>query len=198
MLYRTVKAHLNCHVEALSPRPTGSLWDYVPEPRLPDVTQPLPNDICAGRVQPNAPDTGTVEEEEDIQTDEEKCDDAKATLKCLGCGRFMHKDDVYPCMYAGCRASPFHLECIELHYERAHPLPQQKAECEGPNEEDVLTRESVEARSQWVDQMTNLSKISMPLGRKLVSAAVVLVSMGLAVGPFWSPAVVDTHVSFLQ
>ena len=101
-------------------------------------------------------------------------------------------------MFAGCHATPFHLECIELHYERAHPLPQREAEWKGSKEEDVLTQESVEARSQWVDRMTNISGTPMPLGRKLVSAAVVLVSMGWVVGPFWSPAVADTYVSFLQ
>ena len=32
MLYHTVKDHLQRHVPVLSSRPTGSLWDFVPEP----------------------------------------------------------------------------------------------------------------------------------------------------------------------
>ena len=46
MFYHTTKDHLARHVEALSVRPTGSLWDYVPEPRL-HAAQPQANDAHA-------------------------------------------------------------------------------------------------------------------------------------------------------
>ena len=49
MLYHTVKDHLVRHVDALSARPTGSLWDYVPEPRL-HSPQPLINDAQSPNV----------------------------------------------------------------------------------------------------------------------------------------------------
>ena len=110
----------------------------------------------------------------------------------------MHRDDVYPCMNAGCHATPFHLECLEEHYQKCRPLPPQEAEENLPDEEDMLAKESVEAHSQLVDRMINISKISMPRGSKLASIAVALVSMGFAVGPFWSADAPDTHVSFLQ
>ena len=65
-------------------------------------------------------------------------------------------------------------------------------------EEEILQKESDEARSQWVDQMTNLSRGAMPLGRKITSVVVALVSVGLAVGPFGSPAAADAPVPLLQ
>ena len=66
------------------------------------------------------------------------------------------------------------------------------------NEEEILQQESDEARSQWVDQMTNISKSAMPRGRKITSILVALVSVGLAVGPFWSPDAADVPVLLLQ
>ena len=145
-----------------------------------------------------------------------------------------------------CPATPFHLECLELHYVQAHPRPQRESEgiltqhsnrerrctlCGGyanvpfyncnfcdaspsyhhgrccywspkqtkeKNEEEILQQESDEARSQWVDQMTNISKSAMPRGRKITSILVALVSVGLAVGPFWSPDAADVPVLLLQ
>ena len=61
-----------------------------------------------------------------------------------------------------------------------------------------LQKEVDDANLQWVDQMTNLSKGAMPLGRKITSVVVALVSVGLAVGPFWSPAAADAPVPLLQ
>ena len=109
----------------------------------------------------------------------------------------MHRDDVYPCM--DCFATPFHAACLELHYEREHPLPQQahKQE-EKTEEEEILQQEADDARSQWVDQMTNLSKIAMPLGRRITSIMVALVSVALAVESFWSPTAADAPVPLLQ
>ena len=131
-----------------------------------------------------------------MQADEDR-GDAEAALRCLGCGRFMHRDDVYGCM--DCPATPFHLECLEPHYEQAHPRPQQAfEEKEKAKEEEILQQESDEARSQWVDQMTNISESATPLGRRIASIVVALVSVGLAVGPFWSPAAADVPVSLLQ
>ena len=104
----------------------------------------------------------------------------------------MHRDDVYPCM--SCHATPFHLGCLEPHYEKAHPRPQHHIHLE----EEILQEESDEARSQWVDQMTNLSNSAMPLGRKITSTMVALVSVGLAVGPFWSSVDADAPASLLQ
>ena len=263
MFYHTMKDHLVRHVDALTARPTGSLWDYVPEPRL-HVAQPLINDARVGVGQPEfateacfvcnvfgpcpctqAVNTGVVDPEEDTMKANEDRGNAEAALRCLGCGRFMHRDDVYGCM--DCPATPFHLECLEPHYEQAHPRPQQAFEgtsnqhskrerrcticgeyanvpfyncnfCDASpsyhhgrccywsprrkkekvNEEEILQYESDEARLQWVDQMTNISKSAMPLGRKIASIVVALVSVGLAVGPFRSPDAADVPVSLLQ
>ena len=47
MFYHTMKDYLVRPVDALTARPTGSLWDYVPEPRL-HTAQPLINDARSG------------------------------------------------------------------------------------------------------------------------------------------------------
>ena len=89
--------------------------------------------------------------------------------------------------------------CLETHYYRQHPRPQQAhKEKEKAEEEEVLQQEADDARSQWVDQMTNLSKIAMPLGRRITSIVVALVSVALAVEPFWSSAAADAPVPLLQ
>ena len=90
----------------------------------------------------------------------------------------------------------FHLECLEGHYHRAHPRAQRKLISEVPDEERVLAQESAVARTQMMDHVANFTKKSMPLGRKCASIAVALVSMGLAVGSFWSPP--HLQVPFLQ
>ena len=101
-------------------------------------------------------------------------------------------------MYAGCHATPFHFECIEVHYERAHPRSQQEAEWEGQKEGYILSQESVEARTQWVDQMMKIKRSPMPFRRKLISFAVAFASVVFVVGPSWSPAAVGTPVPLLQ
>ena len=111
-------------------------------------------------------------------------------------GSFMHGDDVYPCME--CQATPFHLECLEPHYQRAHPRPQEVPEKDVKAEEEILQREADDARAQWVKQMTNLSKIAMPRGRKIAGIAAAIVSVVLAVEPFWSTAAAHAPVSLLQ
>ena len=65
-------------------------------------------------------------------------------------------------------------------------------------EGEVLKQEADDACSQWVDQMTNLSKIAMPLGRRITSIVVALISVALAVEPFWSSAAADAPVPLLQ
>ena len=93
--------------------------------------------------------------------------------------------------------TPF--ECLEPHYDQAHPQPQQaRKEKEKAEEEEILQQEADDACSQWVDQMTNLSKIAMPLGRRITSIVVALVSVALAVEPFWSSAAADAPVPLLQ
>ena len=44
MLYHTVRDHLARHGQVVSVRPTGSFWDYIPEPRL----------FVGGRLAPDA------------------------------------------------------------------------------------------------------------------------------------------------
>ena len=39
MFYHTMKDHLVRHVDPLTSRPTSSLWDYVPEPRLQEAQE---------------------------------------------------------------------------------------------------------------------------------------------------------------
>ena len=196
MFYHTMKDHLVRHVDALTARPTGSLWDYVPEPRL-HAAQPLINDVRVGVGHPN---TGVVDPEEDTMQANEDRGNAEAALRCLGCGRFMHRDDVYPCM--DCHATPFPIECLESHYTRFHPRPQQaEKEKEKAEEREVLRKDADEARSQWVDQMTNLTKISMPLSRRIASIAsivVALISVALTDEPFWATTSADSPVSLLQ
>ena len=73
-----------------------------------------------------------------------------------------------------------------------------KDAAEKAKEEEILQREADDACAQWVDQMTNLSKIAMPLGRRITSVVVALISVALAVEPIWSPAAVDVPVPLLQ
>ena len=100
-----------------------------------------------------------------------------------------------------CQATPFHIECLESHYDQVHPraqLPDKEKEKAEEEEEEILQQEADDARAQWVDQMANLSKIAMPLSRRITSVVVALVSVALAVEPFWSPAAADAPVPLLQ
>ena len=98
-----------------------------------------------------------------------------------------------------CHATPFHLECLESHYDQCTSRPQQAhEEKKKAEEEEILQQEADDACSQWVDQMTNLSKIAMPLGRRIASIVVALVSVAFAVEPFWSSTAADTPVPLLQ
>ena len=183
MLYHTMKDHLIRHVEVLTTRPTGSIWDYIPEPRLHDA-QPPNNDAQPG-------DADFVNPEDMVERDPE------GRIRCHGCGRFMHRDDVYPCM--DCHMSPFHLECLEPHYDQCPARPQRAhKEKEKAEEKEILQEEAEDARSQWAYQMAKLSEITMPLSRKIASIAIALVSVALAVDPFWSPATANTPVSLLK
>ena len=193
MFYYTMKDHLVRHVDALTARPTGSLWDYVPEPCL-QTALPLINDASIGM--------GNSDFEQQASSDvvdsaNEDRDEAADTFRCLGCGQFMHSDDVYLCV--DCPACPFHLLCLELHCSQAHPRPQEAyKEKEKAEEKEILQREADDAHSQWVDQMTNLSKIAMPSSRRITSYVVALVSVALAVESFWSPAAADSPLPLLQ
>ena len=193
MFYHTMKDHLVRHVDALTARPTGSLWDYVPEPCL-QTAPPLINDASIGM--------GNSDFEQQASSDvvdpaNEDRDEAADTFRCLGCGQFMHSDDVYLCV--DCPACPFHLLCLELHCSQAHPRPQEAyKEKEKAEEKEILQREADAACSQWVDQMNKVSKTAMPLSRRIANIVVVLVAVGLVVEPFWSPAAADVPVPFLQ
>lgn len=59
MLYHTVKDHLGRHCQIVSVRPTGSIWDYIPEPRL----------FVGGRLAPDAslPRQGRAHEQETLR-----------------------------------------------------------------------------------------------------------------------------------
>ena len=192
MLYHTTKDHLARRVDALTVRPTGSLWDYVPEPRLHNA-QPLINDAQLSNV-------NVVDPADEVEWFAEE--------KCQGCGKFMFRcavwnlkahalDDAYSCV--NCHAAPFHLECLESHCDRCTARPQQAyKEKEKAEAEEILQQEADDARTQWVNQMTNLSKISMSLGRKITSAVVAFISVALTVESFWSPAAADAPVPLLQ
>ena len=211
MLYHTMKDHLARHVDPLTAQPTSSLWDYVPEPRL-QIAQPLINDARSGVGTTNnefatqacfvcntfGPCACTQSDEAELADSmNEAPSSPKKKLRCLGCGQFMHRDDIYPCM--DCFKSPFHAGCLEDHYERAHPRPQQAHEDDKKvKEEEILQREADDACSQWVDQMTNLSNIAMPLSRRIASFVVIFVSVALAVEPFWATITADEPVSLLQ
>ena len=91
MFYYTAKDHLVRHVDALSAQPTGSLWDYVPEPRL-HAAQLLINDARVGMGHPN---TGVVEPEEDAMQASRDRGYAEGALRCLGCGISMRRAEVY-------------------------------------------------------------------------------------------------------
>ena len=110
----------------------------------------------------------------------------------------MHYDNAYTC--EDCQAAPFHFRCLKSHYDlctaRSQQVPGGKKKAE--KEEEILQQEADDARVQWVDQMTNLSNIAMPLSRRIASIVVALISVALAVEPFWSPAAVDVPVPLLQ
>ena len=196
MLHHTMQNHLARHVKALAAQPTGSLWDYVPEPRLHSVRSSI-NDI-PGTCNVYGPCPCTQQANSDvIDPANEGRGEVELTLRCLGCGRFMHEDDVYPCM--DCHETPFHLECLETHYERAHPrLQQADKEKERAEEGEILQQEADDAHSQWVDQMANLSKIATPLSHRIIGAAVALVSVVLAAESFWSSVGADAPLPLLQ
>ena len=91
-----------------------------------------------------------------------------------------------------CQATPFHIECLELHYDREHPRAQLPDKEKAQTEEEVILEQEVEeASAQWVDQMANLSKIAMPFNRGIASVAIALVSVVLAFEPLWSPTAAD-------
>ena len=118
-------------------------------------------------------------------------------MRCLGCGKFIHRDDSYSCME--CFVDPWHLGCLEYHYRRDHPRPQQaNNDNEKTEEEDVLEKEAEDARAQWVDQMTSLSKMTVPLGRKIVSTAAAIVSVALVLEQVWLSDAADSPMSLLQ
>ena len=195
MLYRTTKDHLARHVDALTVRPTGSLWDYVPEPRSHNL-QTLINDA-------QSPNVNVIDPADEVEWFAEEED-----TRCRGCGKFMFRcaawnmrahalDDAYAC--ANCRAAPFHLECLESHCDRCTARPEQAdEEKEKAKEEETLQQEADDARIQWVNQMTKLQKIAMPLGCKITSVVVALISVALTVEPFWSPTAADAPIPLLQ
>ena len=193
MLYYTMKDHLVRHVDALTARPTGSLWDYVPEPRL-QTAPPQINDANLGRGNSKSEQQASSDIADSIDEDRDEVVDI---FRCLVCGQFMHKDEEYLCM--DCAARPFHLPCLELHrsqaHPRSHPADEEKERAE---EKEILQKEADAARSQWVDQMDKLSKTAMPLSHKIASILVVLVAVGLVAEPLWSPAAVDEPVPFPQ
>ena len=192
MFYHTMKDHLTRHVDVLTARPTGSLWDYVPEPRL-HTAHSLINDAQLANV-------NVVDPADEVEWFAEE--------RCRGCGKFMFRcavwstkaqalEDAYSCV--NCHAAPFHLECLELHCDRCTARPQQVyKEKEKAEAEEILQQEADDARTQWVNQMTNLSKISMSLGRKITSAVVAFISVALTVESFWSPTAADVPVPLLQ
>ena len=67
-------------------------------------------------------------------------------------------------------------------------------EKENAEEEKILQQEADDACAQWVSQMTNLSKIAMPLSCRIASIVIALISVVLAAESFWSPATVDAPV----
>ena len=102
-------------------------------------------------------------------------------------------------MKDGCFSGPFHMGCLDSHCNRQHPQPKEVYEKEDKaDEERILQQEAEDARSQWVEQMTNLSKIATPLSRKITSMVVALVSVALAFEPLWSTVVADAPVLLLQ
>ena len=101
-----------------------------------------------------------------------------------------------------CHATAFHLECLESHYGRVHPRPEQaEEEKKKAKEEEILQREADDARSQWVNHMTNLSRFAMPFGRRslrIASIVVALVSLRLSTEPFWATTPADEPLPLLQ
>ena len=194
MFYYTMKDHLVRHVDALAARPTGSLWDYVPEPRLQTIP-PLINDASIGM---SNSDFEQQASSDVVDSANEDRDEAADIFHCLGCGQLMHSDDAYLCV--DCPACPFHLLCLELHCSQAHSRPQEvyKEKEEAEEEKEFLQREADAARSQWADQMDKVSKTAMPLSYRIVNTVVVLVAVGLVVEPYWSPAAADVPVPLLQ
>ena len=191
MFYYTMKDHLVRHVDALTARPTGSLWDYVPEPRL-QTTPPLINDASIGM---SDSDFNQQESSDVVDSINEDREEASDTFQCLGCGE--HIDIAYLCL--DCSACPFHLRCLELHCSQTHSRPHVVKDKEKAEEEkEILQGEADAARSQWVDQMDKVSKTAMPLSYRIVNTVVVLVAVGLVVEPYWSPAAADVPVPLLQ
>jgi len=176
MLYRTTKDHLNRHVEALTAQPTNSLWDYVPEPRL-HSAQPLINDA---RIRMRNPDFAL-----------EACFTCNVFGPCL-CTQQTSSGDV--------NSSDEDCENVAgSYYYRAHPQPPEaQKNKEDAEDDELLERDADDARSQWVEQMTNLTKIAMPLGRKITSTIIALIAVAFAVEPCWSSASTDVPGSLLQ
>ena len=195
MFYHTMKDHLARHVDALIVRPTGSLWDYIPNPRSHNLQPPINSTQSQGA---NVVDPA----------DEVEWFVGEEDTRCKGCEKFMFRcaawnlrahaiDDAYTCM--DCRAAPFHLECLEVHRDQCPTRPQQShKEKERIEEEEILQQEADDARIQWANQMTYLQNISMPLSRKITSAVVILVSVALTIESFWSSAAVDAPMPLLQ
>ena len=65
-------------------------------------------------------------------------------------------------------------------------------------EKEILKKEADVAVSQWVRQMSQLSKTAMPTRNLIISVVIALVAVGLVVEPFWFQAAVDAPVSLLQ
>ena len=81
MGYRTMKDHLKRHAVSLSPRPTGSLWEYIPsssvlstqfpQPRVAEEENPQPHAVQSE----NVANAAMVEEEEGGEEEEEESTD---------------------------------------------------------------------------------------------------------------------------
>ena len=196
MLCYTIKLHLRMHVEPCSPDPRGSLWDFIPEPRLQVTEYPETGGTQVEAVEDEASGYMTCEEEEDAAARQSEYNDASSAvksparalnvLKCHSCERFVKEDYAHQCVFPECRTLSFHLECLEGHYHRAHPRAQRRLISDVPDEERVLAQESAVARAQMMDQVASFTRKKTPLWCKYVSIAVALVSVGAAVGPPWS------------
>ena len=106
-----------------------------------------------------------------------------------------------------CHGTPFHLECLETHYEQAHPRPRRagkerttvgKDKKVAEEEERILQREADDARSQWVNHTTNLSKIATPLSRKVTGVAIALAAVALVVEPLGPSITADAPMPLLK
>ena len=90
------------------------------------------------------------------------------------------------------------LEIKKLEEEKKQAALKAEEEKKKAEEGEILQQEADDALAQWVDQATNLSKIAMPLGRRITIVVVTFVSVALAVGSFWSSAAADAPVPLLQ